>query len=588
MRRNAGWALVLVASLAGRAPSPGAEPAPVDRFGDPLPEGARARLGTVRFRHGSDVLSLAFSPDGKLLASGGRGEGISLWDAATGKEVRRVGVHPDLVNSLCLSPDGKVAAAGGRDCGIRLWDVATGTERCPPQAHQHWVCEAVFSPDGRTAATASSDRTVRLWEAGTGKPLHRLAGHRDEVWCLAYSPDGKVLVSGGLDNIIRVWDPASGASLRVLEGHRSWVRRLAFTPDGRTLASAGGDSTVRLWDAASWRETATFPLGDPRADALAFTPDGGLLALGCNDGTIRVLALPGGKEVARLQGLGDGGLAFSPDGRTLASGGTDSTIRLWETATWQERCPVAERIGFVKSVAFDRTGRTLASAETGGLVRLWEVRRGGERLSLRGHRGAVLSVAFSADGRRLISGGDDGTALVWDRPRLADPGRDTSASAEDLEARWKDLSAADAGEAFRAARGLYASPDRAVGLAGRRLKPAPVLDPATVARRIADLRSEDFSARERAGRELGAIGECVGPQLRKALEEERDPEARRRLDDLIGRLAEDERQAVRAVEVLEWVGTPDARRLLAGLAAGAPDARLTREAKAALARLGEP
>jgi len=295
--------------------------------------------------HTELVNSVAFSPNGRWLASGSSDKTIKLWDVATGEELRTLTGHTDFVSSVAFSPDGHWLASGSSDRTIKLWDVATGEELRTLTGHTQGVGPVAFSPDGHWLASGSSDRTIKLWDMATGRELRTLTGHAIDVQTVAFSPDGRRLASGSVDRTIRFWDVATGQELRTLTGHTLPVTSVAFSPDGRWLASGCTDKVIKLWDVATGREVRTLPGHAGWIWSVAFSPDGRWLASGgwsprsvASPGeTIKLWDVATGEELRTLTGHPlVQSLAFSPDGRWLASGSVEKTIKLWDVATGRE------------------------------------------------------------------------------------------------------------------------------------------------------------------------------------------------------------------------------------------------------------
>jgi WD40 repeat protein len=363
------------------------------------------------------VRNLAFSPDGKMLASGG-GEGTAkLWDVPAGRERVALPVQEEVLG-LAFAPDGQTLAtascARSRVSAVRLWDVAAGRERARPFEVDNEIRSVAFAPDGRTLALGCFDHLVRLWEPGAEGEAVVLPGHAAEAWSVAFAPDGRTLASASDDHTVKLWDPATRQARATLRGHGALVSCVGFAPDGRLLASGSYDCTVRLWDPTSGELQATLTGHSDAVRCLAFAPDGQTLASAGKEGSIKLWDVSTGRARLTLQGhrAHVRAVAFAPDGRTLASAGQDRMVCLWDAATGEKLLPL-EHATEAWAVAFAPDGKTLATGSKAGLIRFWDPATGKEVAVLWGHRDGVRSLAFAPDGKTLASGSADKTVRLW-------------------------------------------------------------------------------------------------------------------------------------------------------------------------------
>ena len=367
--------------------------------------------------HSKPVYSVAFSPDGKVVASGSFDHTIKLWEVMTGRELRTFSGHSDVVRSVVFSPDGRTIACGSGD--IKLWEVATGRELRAFSGHSGIVSSVAFSPDGKIIASPDGDKTI-LWEVTTGRELRLLSGHSkavsSAVLSVAFSSDGKVIASGSSDTTITLWEVTTGRELHTLSGHSELVNSVAFSLDGKVLVSGDGDGKIKLWDVMTGRETRTLVGHSGTVNSVAFSPVGKVIASGGGDRTIKLWEVATGRELRTLSGYSDGviSIAFSPNGKIIASGGGGKTIRLWDVTTGRQLRTRSGNSSLVTTVVFSPDGQVIASGGDDNSIKLWEVATGRELRTLSGHSEVVRSVAFSPDGKLLASGSNDKTVRLWE------------------------------------------------------------------------------------------------------------------------------------------------------------------------------
>jgi WD40 repeat protein len=614
----AGWSFPL--SPDGRAfAAPGADGKSFALF-DPLTGRELARAEE------SDHAGLPiFSADCTTMARTDRDGAVRVWEVATGKLRARFRALPTRLNGIALSPDGKVVAVVNNlaDAAVHLWDVAAGRELHSFPGHRGGPLTVAFVGGGREVATVSrvagytrptpewGDWSLCRWDAATGD-LRAAVRCRPpgEVHFTGFSADGRRVVTVLHEGTWQLWDVEAGKELRTWKvpyappaytsKGKNMLAPPAFSPDGRVLLAATGP-TVDRWEVGTGKELPTFPvegLTSPPVNCVA-SPDGRTIAVK-SGGRVALLGAADGKVLHRLEGFPDiwPRPAFSRDGRTLAVPEERGAVSLWEVASGRPRGRLAGGPAVAFALAFSPDGRLLAGGGPEGAVSLWDLATGEVAGRLRADLGAVGSLAFSPDSSRLAFAGTSPAALVCDvavlcgKTELGQLVRLPAPSAEELEGLCADLAGADGARAYRAVLRLGAAGPQGAALLKRRLKSGPTPDEARIARFIADLDSNDFATREKATAALEALSQKAGPALRRAAEKAASAEARtrarrllKRLDRPAAELPSRELIRLRAVEALEANGTPEARAVLAELAAGPAADALTGEAKASLQRL---
>jgi WD40 repeat protein/serine/threonine protein kinase len=368
--------------------------------------------------HTASVIGVAFSPDGRRIASASADQTVKVWDAGTGREMFTLKGHAEAVNRVAFSPDGRRIASAGLDQTVKVWDAEAGQETLTLKGLTFRYSGVMFSPDGRRIASAGSGLTVKIWDSGTGKWTLTLKGYTGSGNGMAFSPDGRRIASASASDglTVKVWDAESGQETLTLKGHTSLVMGVAFSPDGRRIASGSCDQTVKVWDVDSGQVSLTLKGHTDLVYGVAFSPDGRHIASISQDQTVEVWDADTGQESLTLKGHTGSvyGVAFSPDGRRIASASIDGTAKIWDAGSGQETLTFKGHSAQVYSVAFSPDGRRIASAGYDRTVKVWDAGSGQETLTLKGHKDRVNGVAFSPDGRRIASASSDGTIRIWD------------------------------------------------------------------------------------------------------------------------------------------------------------------------------
>lgn len=372
------------------------------------------------------VLTTAFSSDGKQLAVGtgtqaarGQPGDVRVWDVAAKKEVASRD-YPDGVLGVAFTPDGKTVASVGRDFALHLWPHAGKEVRTiRPEGAINYTAQPILasaiSPNGDLLAFSNESKSVYVLNRRTGNMVAELTGHEDVIAGLSFSPDGKTLATASYDTTVRLWNVATWKVRHELKGHTGWVMGVAFSPDGKTIATGSYDKSVRLWTAETGDPKATWKEHSAGVRSVAFSPDGTRLVSGGSDRLVRIWDVAGGKVLVSLKGHKGAvrAVAFAPDGQTVATGSEDRTVRLWDAATGSERRTFPELPDMVSAMRFSAKGHTLAVGTFLGTVAVLDPLTGRARLTLRAHGESVTGVVFADDGENLLTVSLDRSIRQW-------------------------------------------------------------------------------------------------------------------------------------------------------------------------------
>ncbi len=340
--------------------------------GENLPNRAFQRIGATKLRHGSRILSLAYSPDGTILAAGGGYDPVRIWNPKTGALIREIN-EPD-VTCLAFSESGLTMLCAGYQKSIRLFDMQKNKEIGRLDGHKAAIKSIAVSPDTSTIASGSQDGLVYLWQWSTKrKDDAALAGHTDEVTAVAFSPDSEssLLATAGSDRVIILWNYVNHQQKLKLDAGCG-VYAIAFSADGKTLYSAGDDYLIRRWDVGSGKQTGVFK---------------------GHDGIIVSLLVRGDAVI---------------------SGALDRTVRFWDAKTTELRRTLPRGVGDCDALAVTKAGDFVAMAGLSNTVRIFDTQTGKAAVPITGPTAGLTTLALSGDHKRLASIGSDGQLLVWD------------------------------------------------------------------------------------------------------------------------------------------------------------------------------
>jgi WD40 repeat protein len=574
---------------------------------------------------------LAFTSDGKMLAGMGKGH-VYLWDTGTGKVVHQLALPKDEAACVAISANDRTLAAGGRKGTLYLWDLGSRKllHAIPaPVGRDLPIYILALAPDGKKVASQQHLTSwIRVWDVADGRELTDFDETATGVERVTFAQDGRSVISLPAGGPVCHWDLVTGKLQRKIPAKDLQEVAVIFrrslnngnlldapvcSLDGKTFVKtfySGDELKIGLWRDGKQEPASSFKVGTQklRLRELVLSPDGKRVAgLGSDDRDIFLIAwdLARGQELRRfrLPAYTSSGVAFSADGRTLITnhtsvgGQSKTTFSFWELTTGKQRRNLDYELGAIPTLPAVLFHDRLAAMIDRETVTLIDLSTGKKLGRLQGHDDDVSCLAFSKGGRHLASGSRDSTVLIWNLAPLKPEVANAKLSEKELADCWDELAGANSAKAYQAIRHLSAARDQAVTYLSQRLSSAPHVPTERIQALIADLDSKTFANRDKATKELVSLQEAAEALLQKVLKGNSSLELRRRVESILLKQSEartklpplgpgEELQAVRAVEVLEMIGTPEAQAVLGRLEKGAPQALRTREAQGSLGRVG--
>jgi WD40 repeat protein len=553
--------------------------------------------------------AMAFSPDGSTLATSGGDNTILLWDIdKAAVKTKLSGMHAH-VSALAFSSDSNCLISGCVNGDICTWDLTT-QRQTTPVVHRPKTVPIAFAAPNEILVKSGTDEALQKINAATGDLVRGLMLPRQENrGLLAISASGRRSAQGELEGgVVQLWDNEKNVKSHKLDGHTTNVILMSFSPDG-TLFATAEQTNLRVWNVQTGKQLHSLETSLAPADAnrfiqisryssarystphIAISHDNRLLVVLDLTGSLSLIEMTTGKERGhfRLGNAPINKLVLSRDGRLVAAISGDDVVRVWDTRNGKLVHGFVHPDGEITHLAFSSSSKLLAVGGTSGNVAVYDLVEDKLRRRFAGHRAPIQAILFAPDDTALLSSANDGLMYFWD---LNAPSAITTTS-EPTEAQlaslWEQLGDADPAKACAAMDKLLAHPMPTIVFVRNTLKPAPAVDLARLQHLIGELKNANYAVRDKASRNLAQMDTQIIPALEVILHDEAPVEAKRRITKIIEELeahktAPANFRAVRAVEVLERIGSQESTALLQSFSNGAAHSRLTTAAKDALSR----
>jgi WD40 repeat protein len=542
----------------------------------------------------SAIDDLVFSRDAQAVVIGTKESGVWTWEIDSGKATRILRLTERARIALAVVEKDHPVAAAAIARGIEVWDLSNRIQIAPAQeGHPDAVVSIAFGPEEGILISAGEDGTAHLWELGCGRTVHRFKGASGTLTSIALSPDGSRLACGDSTQAISVWEVRSGNLIQTLKGHQDDVAALGFSTDGTSLVSGGFDANLIVWELQGKEPLRSRVNWQGHKFSCACnSPNGVFLGSGTTTGIVQIWNAANGKVIH----------SFSCSATPIRAIGFDSTsdrflaasengqAMVWEVSIGRQIASFQLQQGRLCSAAISPDGRMVAMGSSSGAVEIWEVASGQRITRSKEHIGAVTAIAFSPDGRSVATGSADTSLVVWNVAGLCSNYGDSSALPEPLDQTWNDLGSRDPSIAFRALWRMPLCEKLTIDIVGTRILPSERVRE-KVESYLAGLEDDDPNVRRRALEELRAVGAEAEPQLRDALLRNAGPELAERARELIDCIeaypiaSESTLRRVRAIQLLEVLGSQQSLNLLRAISRDAPSSLEKSEARRSILRL---
>ncbi len=369
--------------------------------------------------HNSGVNSVATSPDGNYIVSGGNDKLVRLWKASTGVEIQCFKGHKSGINFVTISPDGNYIISISNDYTVKIWNINIGLEIQSSYLKNQFIKKVIFLPNSSQILTGNSEGVIKLWEINTGKEISRYEGHKRSIYSLAISPNGNYFLSGSDDKTLKLWNLKTGDELHSSQEHKTFVSSLSFSPGGEYFLSSSWDKMI-VWRLSSLEKIRIFETNSYAFMASCFAPHPQFILTGGGLGKIKIWDINSGLDIQTFKGHrgSTSSISFSPNAEYFVTGGSDGVVKLWNVANNMNVQHFEKHNSSIQSVAISSDGRYFLTGSSDKTAKLWKSDFEKEIISFEGFSSYVTSVDFSTNGERILLCDRYGKMEIWDSKKI--------------------------------------------------------------------------------------------------------------------------------------------------------------------------